>query len=109
MSSRPRRAATAGAGAAAGPDAGHARGPSPGTTMGGMTDAIPPAFWLGPAGALLALGGAAWLHRWMLAADPGTPRMRRIAGYVREGAMAFLRQQYRVVAWFFLALFTVLC
>ena len=30
----------------------------------------------------------------MLAQDEGTPRMKEIAKYVREGAMAYLKQQY---------------
>ena len=37
-----------------------------------------------------------------LEADPGTDRMKEIAGYVTEGANAYLQQQYRVVAAFFL-------
>ncbi len=45
----------------------------------------------------------AWLfYREMIAADAGTPRMQEIAGYVRDGANAYLQQQYRVVAVFFL-------
>ena len=34
----------------------------------------------------------------MIASDPGNDRMQEIAGYVREGANAYLRQQYMVVA-----------
>ena len=37
----------------------------------------------------------------MKKADEGTDRMKEIAGYVREGAMAYLKQQYKVVAIFF--------
>jgi len=33
--------------------------------------------------------------------DEGTPRMKEIASYVREGAFAYLKQQYKVVAIFF--------
>ena len=43
--------------------------------------------------------------------DEGTPTMRQIARYVREGAMAYLKQQYKVVVIVFLilaALFAVL-
>ncbi|MFO0869098.1 MAG: sodium-translocating pyrophosphatase [Pirellulales bacterium] len=51
----------------------------------------------------------AWrFYQQMLAADPGTPRMVEIAGYVREGANAYLRQQYRVVAAFFVVIFVLL-
>lgn len=41
-----------------------------------------------------------WAHRFfaqMMAADEGTPLMREIAGYVRHGANAYLRQQNRLV------------
>ncbi len=34
----------------------------------------------------------------------GTDRMKEIAGHVRKGAMAYLRQQYKVVGWVFLVL-----
>ena len=40
----------------------------------------------------------------MLVADEGTPRMREIAKYVRDGAMAYLKQQYKVVFYVFIAL-----
>ena len=36
--------------------------------------------------------------------DAGTELMRRIGGHVRQGAMAYLRQQYRVMAVVFVAL-----
>ncbi len=36
--------------------------------------------------------------------DEGTPRMREIAEHVRRGAMAYLRQQYKVVAIVFMML-----
>ena len=40
----------------------------------------------------------------MMKCDEGTPRMREIARYVREGAMAYLKQQYKVVCYVFIAL-----
>jgi K(+)-stimulated pyrophosphate-energized sodium pump len=40
----------------------------------------------------------------MLQADEGTPRMREIAGHVRRGAMAYLKQQYKVVTIVFIVL-----
>lgn len=36
--------------------------------------------------------------------DEGTPRMREIAEHVRKGAMAYLRQQYKVVLIVFIIL-----
>ena len=65
---------------------------------------IPVAFWLVPIASLMALGMAYFFFRSMMRADEGSPRMREIAGHVRRGAMAYLRQQYRVVAIVFLVL-----
>ena len=39
-----------------------------------------------------------------MAQDEGTPRMREIAQYVRTGAMAYLKQQYKVVTIIFVLL-----
>jgi K(+)-stimulated pyrophosphate-energized sodium pump len=47
----------------------------------------------------------AWMFfRSMMGADEGTPRMREIAGHVRRGAMAYLKQQYKVVGIVFVVL-----
>ena len=59
---------------------------------------IPVAFWLVPVASLVALSMAWFFFRSMMSADEGTPRMREIAGHVRRGAMAYLKQQYKVVA-----------
>ncbi len=45
---------------------------------------------------------------WMQEQPAGTPRMIEIAGYVRTGADAYLKQQYKVVAGFFLVIFLLL-
>ena len=58
---------------------------------------IPPVFWLIPAASVCALVMAWIFFKQMMKADEGTPRMREIAAYIRRGAMAYLRQQYRVV------------
>jgi len=50
--------------------------------------------------AVLALLFAAWRARVVASADSGTERMRQIAGYIREGAMAFLRREYSVLFFF---------
>jgi K(+)-stimulated pyrophosphate-energized sodium pump len=69
---------------------------------------IPPIWWIAPLASLAALLTAACFHRAMLKADPGTERMREIAGFVREGAMAYLFRQYRVVSMVFVALVVIL-
>ncbi|MFA6288451.1 MAG: sodium-translocating pyrophosphatase [Opitutaceae bacterium] len=61
-------------------------------------------FWLTPAASLLALGFAAFFYTRMKRASEGTARMAEIAAHVRVGAMAYLKQQYKVVAIFFVAL-----
>ena len=48
---------------------------------------------------------AFFFFRQMMAEDEGTPRMKEIALYVRKGAMAYLKQQYKVVG----IVFVVLC
>ncbi|PYC77482.1 sodium-translocating pyrophosphatase [Streptomyces tateyamensis] len=50
--------------------------------------------------ALAALGVAVLLVRQVLAADQGTPAMRRIAAAVQEGANAYLARQFRTLAVF---------
>jgi K(+)-stimulated pyrophosphate-energized sodium pump len=65
---------------------------------------IPFAFWLVPISSVVALAMAWFFFRSMLKADEGTPRMREIAGHVRRGAMAYLKQQYKVVTIVFVVL-----
>ncbi|MDR0363481.1 MAG: sodium-translocating pyrophosphatase [Bacteroidales bacterium] len=59
------------------------------------------------AASILALGFAYYFFRQMMKQSEGTPRMKEIALYVRQGAMAYLKQQYKVViiVFFVLALF----
>ena len=64
-------------------------------------------WYVAPAAAVLALLAALVFYRRMLRADEGTPRMREIAGYVRSGAMAYLKRQYKVVSIVFLILLVV--
>ncbi len=61
-------------------------------------------FYLVPAAALLALLFAWIFFRQMYRESEGTPTMKEIAQYVREGAMAYLKQQYKVVVAVFLVL-----
>ena len=63
-----------------------------------------PLFWSVPAASIAALVFAWYFYRATLREAPGTARMQEIAGHVREGAMAYLRQQYKVVGAFFVVL-----
>jgi len=47
---------------------------------------------------LLSVVYAIWATRSVLAADQGNSRMQEIAGYIREGAQAYLTRQYRTIA-----------
>ena len=58
---------------------------------------IPSIFWIVPLASVVALGFAWSFYKQMLTTDEGTPRMAEIAAYVRKGAMAYLKQQYKVV------------
>ncbi len=64
----------------------------------------PTIFWLIPAASLIALVFAWIFFRQMKRQSEGTPRMKEIAQYVREGAMAYLRQQYKIVIIVFVVL-----
>ena len=61
-------------------------------------------FYLVPAAAVIALLFAWIFFRQMFKESEGTPTMKEIAQYVREGAMAYLRQQYKVVIIVFIVL-----
>ncbi len=65
---------------------------------------IPTAWWIAPIGSLIALGFAYYFYRAVMRQDEGNEAMRGIAQSVREGAMAYLRQQYKVVGLVFLVL-----
>ena len=61
-------------------------------------------FWFVPAAAVLALAFAAYFYKQMKAESEGTERMAYIAKAVRQGAMAYLKQQYKVVIAVFICL-----
>ena len=61
-------------------------------------------FWIVPLASLVALGFAWYFFRAMMRCSEGTDRMKEIAAHVRQGAMACLRQQYKVVTVVFLIL-----
>ena len=59
-------------------------------------------------GSVVALVQAYLFFKTMMKADDGNERMVEIAGYVREGANAYLTQQYKVVAGFFVVIVILL-
>ena len=68
-------------------------------------------FYAVPVAAVIALFFAWWFFHRMMKESEGTVTMKEIAQYVREGAMAYLKQQYKVVVIVFIvlaALFAVL-
>ena len=61
-------------------------------------------FYLVPVASVTALLFAWIFFRGMLRESEGTVTMKEIAEYVREGAMAYLKQQYKVVGVVFIVL-----
>ena len=70
----------------------------------GSIDSMPMAYWLAPAGGIVALIMALYFSRSVMATSEGDEEMVRIAQAVRDGAMAYLTRQYRVVAGVFVLL-----
>jgi len=69
-----------------------------------MFSQFPAIFWLVPLSSLFALGFAYYFFKDMMGYDEGTDLMKKIAAHVRSGAMAYLKQQYKVVAIVFVIL-----
>ncbi|MGB4575668.1 MAG: sodium/proton-translocating pyrophosphatase, partial [Paludibacter sp.] len=61
-------------------------------------------FFLVPLASIVALGFAYYFFKQMMKESEGTDTMKKIAKYVREGAMAYLKQQYKVVTIVFVIL-----
>ena len=70
-----------------------------------MTGSI---FWIIPISAVLALVFAYIFFKTMMKNSEGNDRMKEIAKYVKEGAMAYLRRQYKVVGIVFIVLVVLL-
>jgi K(+)-stimulated pyrophosphate-energized sodium pump len=58
--------------------------------------------------ALVALFSISILYRLILRESQGTPQMRALAGYIQEGARAFIRREVRTVAYFIVILAVLL-
>lgn len=65
---------------------------------------IPEVFWIVPIASVVALGMAWFFFSAMMRKEEGTKRMIEIATHVRKGAMAYLKQQYKVVGIVFVVL-----
>ncbi len=61
-------------------------------------------FYLVPFASIVALFFAYYFFKRMMTESEGTERMKTIAGYIREGAMSYLKQQYKVVLIVFIIL-----
>ena len=72
------------------------------------TYSIPLIWWIAPVGSVIALIFAVIFFREVKSADPGDQKMQEIAAYVTEGAYAYLKRQYKVVAIFFLVVSVLL-
>jgi len=64
-------------------------------------------FWVIPLCSIVALVFAYYFFKKMMRSSEGTDRMKEIAQHVRDGAMAYLKRQYRVVGLVFAILFLV--
>ena len=60
------------------------------------------------ASAIIGLAVAVGLASWIGKAEEGTDRMKEIAGYIREGAMAFLAREYKTMVIVIVVLFLLI-
>ncbi|MCL4264828.1 MAG: sodium-translocating pyrophosphatase [Anaerolineae bacterium] len=78
------------------------------TTAQGVTqEPLPLIWWLGPVGAIVALFFAGYFYKQVMKESEGTDKMIEIAQAVREGAMAYLSSQYKVVGLVFVGLLII--
>jgi len=77
---------------------------SPASSTISMQWGMPAIWWSAPFSAILAILMAMVFYKKMMTANEGSERMKEIAGYVRQGAMAYLWRQYKVVGIVFVAL-----
>ncbi|MGE3853496.1 MAG: sodium-translocating pyrophosphatase [Planctomycetota bacterium] len=78
------------------------------TTAAAASTSVPALWWIAPISAIVALIAAYLFYRGMVASDPGTPVMQGIAKDVRDGAMAYLKRQYKVLLVFFIVIAAIL-
>ncbi|MCF7793908.1 MAG: sodium-translocating pyrophosphatase [Candidatus Cloacimonetes bacterium] len=66
---------------------------------------VPGIWYIAPIGAIMALIFAFIFYKSVKKQDPGNDEMQRIAKHVRDGAFAYLKQQYKGVGIFFVVAF----
>jgi K(+)-stimulated pyrophosphate-energized sodium pump len=69
---------------------------------------ILPIWYLAPIAGIIALATARFFYVAVSKEDEGTPKMREIAGYVKDGAMAYLSRQYKIITVVFAIIFVLL-
>ncbi len=72
------------------------------------TSVVPVIWWIAPIASVLALLFAKYFYTTVIKADAGNDKMQEIATYVKEGAMAYLVRQYKVVSVVFFVLVLIL-
>ncbi|VGO22146.1 sodium-translocating pyrophosphatase [Pontiella sulfatireligans] len=73
-----------------------------------MSSVITSLWWIAPIASIFALLFAVFFYKKMMAANEGNETMIEIAGHVRDGAMAYLMRQYKVVIIVFVVLLVIL-
>ena len=73
-----------------------------------MDSVITTIWWIAPIASIFALLFANYFYKKMMGAHEGNETMIEIAGHVREGAMAYLFRQYKVVIIVFVVLLAIL-
>jgi len=64
--------------------------------------------YLIPATGILGLLYTFYRSSWVAKQDPGNEKMQKIAGHIAEGAMAFLKAEYKILIWFVVAVAALL-
>jgi len=64
--------------------------------------------WMAPAAAVFGIAVALYLASWVLKQDAGNDKMKEISQATQEGALAFLKREYRILAIFALIVAVVL-
>jgi K(+)-stimulated pyrophosphate-energized sodium pump len=80
---------------------------TPALAADGAREPLPWLWWLTPICSIIALGTVIIFYRNLMKLSEGTELMAEIAQAVREGAMAYLRRQYKVVTIVFVILFLI--